>query len=152
VQYDPVLAKWMMMYGCFDDKALYNPRNRRGIFLRMADAPWGPWTEPQLVFDPGNGGYCYFMHRQDAKCSAGAPNPADLGLRDDNDPEKNKWGGEYDACLLPPRYNKYSDGSLTLYWVMSTWNPYQVVLMKTDISRPPWWKRFVMKDRTPMGR
>jgi hypothetical protein len=153
VQYDRVLAKWMMMYGCGNDPAIYNPRNGRGIFLRMADAPWGPWTSPQLVFDPGNRGYCYFMHRQDAgPCPAGSPNPADLGFRDDKDPEKNAWGGEYDACLLPPRYDKYTGGSLTLYWVMSTWNPYQAVLMKTEIRRPPWWERLVMKDRARLER
>src|SRR5947209_5261722 len=53
VQYDPVLAKWMMMYGCFQDAPDFNTHNGRGIFLRMADSPWGPWTPPLLVFDPG---------------------------------------------------------------------------------------------------
>src|SRR5947209_15523085 len=136
-----------MLYGCGVVPSIYNRPNGRGIFLRMADSPLGPWTPPLLVFDPGNG-YCSFMHRQDAACPVGSPNPADLGMRvGPNDPEHDAWGGEYDACLLPPRYNKYADGLLTLYWVMSTWNPYQVVLMKTDLRTPSWSQLLVKRKR-----
>jgi hypothetical protein len=141
VQYDSLLNKWLMLYACSNDLQIYNPRNGRGIFLRMADAPWGPWSMPRLVFDPGLG-YCHFMHAQYPNgCKPGSPNPADLGFRDGTDPGKNAWGGFYAAYLLPSRYNEYSEGRLTLYFVMSTWNPYQAVEMKTELRRPVWWER-----------
>lgn len=145
VQYDPVLKKWMMLYACADDPKIYNPRNGRGIFLRTADAPWGPWSSPRLVFDPGSA-YCRFMHSQDpSRCPPGSPNPADLGWAV-NDRHESAWGGEYDSFLLPPRYNQYRDGRLTFYFVMSTWNPYQVVLMRTDMRRPVWWERLSIRN------
>jgi hypothetical protein len=141
VQYDSLLNKWRMLYACGDNPQFTNPRNGRGIFLRMADAPWGPWSVPRLVFDPAQG-YCHFMHAQGGcGCKPGAPNPADLGVRDPQNAGKNAWGGEYAAFLLPSRYNEYAEGRLTLYFVMSTWNPYQVVQMKTELRRAVWWKR-----------
>jgi len=150
VQYDSSLKKWMMMYACGNDPQIYNPRNGRGIFLRMADAPWGPWSSPRLVFDPGTG-YCRFMHAQDPSgCAAGSPNPADLGFRVPGNAKKNAWGGEYASFLLPPRYNEYADGRLSLYFVMSTWNPYQVVEMKTEIRTAVWWERLVFKFFDPV--
>ena len=86
------------------------------------------------------------MHAQDNRCAGATPNPADLGSRDANDPANTAFGGEYAPFILPARYNEHADGRLTLYFAMSTWNPYQVVQMKTDLERPtsPWWKRLLI--------
>ena len=52
-------------------------------------------------------------------------------------PTKRGWGGEYAPILLPSRYAKVSTNEATLYFLMSTWNPYQVMLMKTQVTRRP---------------
>jgi hypothetical protein len=44
------------------------------------------------------------------------------------------WGGEYDSFLIPS-YTRVSGNETRLYFVMSTWNPYQVVLMRTSVFR-----------------
>jgi Domain of unknown function (DUF4185) len=157
VQYVKSLQKWMMLYTC-DNNPNYNPNNGRGIFLRTADLPWGPWSAPRRVFDP-NIGYCHFMHKQEKEqepepCDKGAPNPADEGVRDP-DITKRAWGGEYAPFLLPQRYFKTDGNTMTFYFVMSTWNPYQVVLMKTQMQPAPWWDSIYVLNRplflVPLG-
>ena len=42
---------------------LYNAAKPRGINMRSAPAPWGPWSKEAVVFDPWkDGGYGEFMH------------------------------------------------------------------------------------------
>jgi Domain of unknown function (DUF4185) len=123
--------KWVMLYACGGGDG-YNRENRRGVHLRTADAPWGPWSPPQLVFNPEDG-YCHFMHHQ----SSCAPNPGDKGFVDLM-AGKLQYGGEY-APFLMPGYTKVDGDTTSLYFVMSTWNPYQVVLMRTRVRPPRWW-------------
>jgi hypothetical protein len=127
--------KWMMLYACGGGPD-YNPNQIRGIYLRTADTPWGPWSEPQRIFDPAQG-YCRFMHSKDP-CAAGLPNPGDDGWQETdaagNPKGEQMWGGEY-APFLIPSYTKVDGDTTSLYWVMSTWNPYQAVLMRTR-ARP----------------
>ena len=111
---------------------------------REASAPIELFNCGQTPSDPGQG-YCHFTHAQDSSRCTDSPNPADLGVRD-ADPKKNAWGGEYASFLLPSQYDEYADGRLTLYFVMSTWNPYQVVEMKTEFRRPVWWKRLLINE------
>lgn len=45
------------------------------------------------------------------------------------------WGGEYGGYVIEP----FTTGDATntqIYWVMSTWNPYQSVLMMSEIGSP----------------
>ncbi|HEY8073675.1 MAG TPA: DUF4185 domain-containing protein, partial [Labilithrix sp.] len=51
------LGAWLMTYNCSAP---------RGIVLRIATAPTGPWTDPRLVFDPGAIGYEKFMHARES--------------------------------------------------------------------------------------
>ncbi len=115
------LGKWVMFYNCAFP---------RGINMRSADAPWGPWSEGEVIFDPwDDGGYCAFMHvsYQDRNCDS----VQDPG-RDD------EWAGEYGPYIIPeggiiPSLARTHDGVTTVYFVMSTWNPYAVMLMKTEL-------------------
>ena len=48
----------------------------------------------------------------------------------------HEWGGEY----APYQYRHWAKGdeaagSTTIYFNMSTWNPYQVVLMEAKLNR-----------------
>ncbi|MFQ5593550.1 MAG: DUF4185 domain-containing protein [Anaerolineae bacterium] len=115
VAWNPFLRRWLMLYNCADP---------RGINFRVADQPWGPWSEAQVLFHPWeDGGYCHFMHVswESQNCDSV------------HDPgRQNVWGGEYGPYLIP-RYAVGDDSRTTIYYVMSTWNPYNVVLMKSTL-------------------
>jgi uncharacterized protein DUF4185 len=116
----------------------YNSGNPRGITLRHAPQPWGRWSEAHTIFDPGWGsgpsqpvgaGYGRFMHIpwNVAKVDNVQDDAFLSGRRD------NTWGGEYG----PYQITRFSTGETNqvcdLYYTMSTWNPYQSMLMRTRI-------------------
>jgi hypothetical protein len=104
---------------------LYNSSKPRGIVMRSAARPWGPWSEAVVVFDPWRDkGYGHFMHI-----------PSSSGRRKDSvgDPGRDAtWGGEYGPYLMA-RYTVATPGGCRIYYTMSTWNPYQVVVMQSDL-------------------
>lgn len=117
--WNPFLQKWLMLFNC---------ENPRGIILRSSDAPWGPWSEPTVVFQPwDDGGYCNFIH-------------ASWEFRNcDNlhgSGRQNIWGGSY-APYQIHSLARGQEGETTIYFVMSTWNPYQVVLMRSTLRLAP---------------
>lgn len=106
---------------------LYNASNPRGITMRSSATPWGPWSEGTVVFDPWrDNGYGHFMHIQS-------------GFKSDrsdtvNDPGREaEWGGEYGPYVMA-RFTTGSAGRCRIFYTMSTWNPYQVVVMQTDLK------------------
>ncbi|MBV9852735.1 MAG: DUF4185 domain-containing protein [Armatimonadetes bacterium] len=106
---------------------LYNSYSPRGIIMRSAATPWGPWSEGTVVFDPWrDGGYGHFMH---------VPTSVKADTRDAvNDPGREaEWGGEYGPYLMA-RFTTGGKGHCRLFYTMSTWNPYQVVVMQTDLK------------------
>lgn len=117
VSYNPFIKRWILMYNC---------GNPRGINVRTAENPWGPWSNPQVIFHPwDDNGYCHFMHTSwtHDKCDA---------VHDTN--RENVWGGEYG----PYQFEHFATGddtSTTIYFTLSTWNPYTVVLMKAGLRK-----------------
>jgi hypothetical protein len=108
---------------------LYNSKEPRGITMRSANAPWGPWSEGSVVYQPWrDNGYGHFVH-----VSARSE-----GVKDAlSDPKRdNVWGGEYGPYIMA-RYTRGSDGWCRIYYTMSTWNPYQVVVMQSDLRFGP---------------
>jgi hypothetical protein len=120
VTYNPYIRKWIMLYNsCCATET-------RGINLRTADESWGPWSDVKVVFNPyDDGGYCHFMHTSwtTSVCDS------------IHDPGRhNESGGEYG----PYQYENLATGNdsmTTVYFNMSTWNPYTVVLMKTTLKK-----------------
>ena len=119
VSYNKFIRRWIMLYNDFD--------YYRGINMRTAKNPWGPWSAPQTIFEPwGDGGYCQFMHIT-----------WDIQNCDDNyDAVAGPYvsGGEYG----PMQFEDMATGnafSTTIYFTMSTWNPYTVVLMKATLHK-----------------
>jgi hypothetical protein len=45
----------------------------------------------------------------------------------------NDWGGEYGPYIIS-RFTTGGNGACRIYYTMSTWNPYQVVVMQTDLA------------------
>ena len=101
--WNPFLQRWLLVYQA-------SHRGIGGIWLRSAKWPWGPWSEPQLLFDNEQGHL----------------------LRD---PFIDPGGAAY-APYIISRYNKWDSLSqrATIYYTMSTWKPYQVMLMKSQLQ------------------
>ena len=104
---------------------LYNAGSPRGINARVAEHPWGPWSDPVVVFDPGwaGSGYGEFMHVRDAPDGLSDPG------RD------HEWGGEYGPYVIDRYTRALPGGRAAVYFTMSTWNPYNVVEMAMIIHR-----------------
>ena len=106
---------------------LYNAGNPRGITMRIAPKPRGPWSEGQVVLDPWkDGAYGKYMHIS-AKFSGG---PRD-SLSDPG--RENEWGGEYGPYLIP-RLTRGDASRCRIYYTLSTWNPYQTILVESEIG------------------
>jgi hypothetical protein len=105
---------------------LYNAGTPRGINARVAQFPWGPWSEPVIVFDPALG-YGKFMHVKGANDGLSDP-----GREQDS-------GGEYGPYLID-RFTKAVPSTdpntlrAQIYFVLSTWNPYNTVLMTATLQ------------------
>lgn len=102
---------------------LYNAGEPRGIIGRAATTPWGPWGDPVVVFDPRwpGVGYGQFMH------AANGSDPL-------SDPGRgHEWGGEYGPYLIERFTTEVDERAAQIYFLLSTWNPYNTVLMTATI-------------------
>ncbi len=128
VAYNKFIRRWVMFYNS-DDAA-------RGINFRTARQPWGPWSSNQVLLEPwGAGAYGQYFH-VDWNWSV-SDNVQNAG-RD------YEFGGEYGPYMFKELATG-SDNRTTIYFTMSSWNPYVSLLMKTElqvtntpvITRPP---------------
>lgn len=106
---------------------LYNASNPRGITLRSAATPWGPWSEGTVIFDPWQDkGYGHFMHIP----TNDRAHPSDSL----SDPRREaEWGGEYGPYVMA-RYTAGTAAGCSIFYTLSTWNPYQVVILHSDLK------------------
>jgi hypothetical protein len=111
VTWNAPLRLWLM---------LYNAGSPRGVNARVSRHPWGPWSAPVVVFSPdwADVGYGALMHVRN-----GPDGVSDPGREDE-------WGGEYGPYVID-RYTRALPGNrCAVYFVMSTWNPYNTVEMR----------------------
>lgn len=119
-------CEWIETLDCW--VLLYNSGEPRGITMRTAAQPWGPWSEGQVIMQPdGDQAYGNFMHVN--------WNQEKVDLFSDRGREY-EWGGEYGPYLIP-RFTRGTADRCELYYTMSTWNPYQVVLMRSTVGNLP---------------
>ncbi|HLF78952.1 MAG TPA: DUF4185 domain-containing protein [Dehalococcoidia bacterium] len=120
VQYVRDLGLWI---------AVYDSRSPRGIVLRYAQEPWGPWSSAQIIFEPiKDDAWGVFIHNP--------KEPADgLGgpVIGPNADAMRTQGGYY-APYLIERFTRVENDQLTLQYVLSTWNPYVVVRMRSSLA------------------
>ena len=116
------LSLWLMTY---DTRATPN-----GIAFSYSRMPWGPWSSPQILFNAiRDGGLGKFIHDVRARAADdGLAGPV-LGPKNQTHPESVR-GGAY-APYVVERWTKVQGSQLDLYYVLSTLNPYVVVLMKS---------------------
>ncbi len=125
VIYSSELRLWLMAY----DGGRQKPATA-GVYVCYAPEPWGPWSAPQLVFNATRDhGLGEFIH------DPSLPPPGD-GLTGPtiggNDPATTR-GGDY-APELIERFTRVQGDMLSISYLMSTWNPYTVVRMRSDLS------------------
>jgi hypothetical protein len=117
------LGLWLMT---FDSR----PPAPRGVLFSYAPAPWGPWSECQVIFDAvRDGAFGKFIHDPDLRPDDGLAGPV-IG-KGTADPGTVR-GGAY-APYVVERWTKLQGSELLLYFVLSTWNPYVVVLMTSRL-------------------
>jgi hypothetical protein len=127
VTYSTDLGLWLMT---FDGGA--QSQTTIGVYFSYAAEPWGPWSEPQLIFNPKReGAVGTFIH--DPKV---LPNPPGDGLNGPtigaNDPRTTP-GATY-APYTIERFTRVSGNKLSIYYTISTWNPYTIVEMRSDFT------------------
>jgi hypothetical protein len=109
VRFYPAIGRYMMM-------AQEGTPTRNQIVARFAPAPEGPWSESVVVADMGDPGW-----RATYCCTADACNGQQLFHCD--------RAGFYGTYLLPD-VKKNADGSFDASFLMSTWDPYNVALIR----------------------
>ena len=115
------LGMWLMLHNC-----------ARGISARVALAPWGPWSTPTEILGADDDVACRLVMT-----------PEGCGNRRDFWPNKHKNGkfvaGGFYAPYVLNRYTSAAAGNgsgrrSTIYWVVSSWNPYEVSVMRTTLQ------------------
>jgi Domain of unknown function (DUF4185) len=140
VRWNSILKRWVLMY-------CNGPEDPIGgtVCLRVSRTPWGPWSQRWLVLDWIQDGLGYrenlggrdkrgwFIHDGVYPEKEKEIFPPE-GLGDNIIPRPGTGGGAAYAPYQLPRYTERSPAGATLYFLLSTWNPYQVVLMRHEIN------------------
>ncbi len=115
VAYNKFIRRWVMFYNSDDA--------HRGINFRTARQPWGPWSTTQVLLDPWAGAYGQYFHI-----------PWDWTIMDNvqNPGREYVFGGEYGPYMFKELATG-GDNRTTIYFTMSSWNPYVSLLMKTEL-------------------
>ena len=118
------LRMWLMTY---DRRTQPN-----GIAFSYSKTPWGPWSEPQILFNPvRDRGFGRFIHNPLRRNDDGLEGPV-LGRRNGVNAEEVRGGAS--APYVVERWTKVHGSEIELYYLMSTMNPYVVVLMKSRLQ------------------
>jgi len=130
VIYSTNLNLWLMTY---DGGRNTGPLKTQttGIYFASAPQPWGPWSQPQLIFnkyrDHGAGVFIYDPATNDAALAGPV-----IG----QNVAANTPGGEF-APIMIERFTRIATNTLFIYYTMSTWNPYTVVKMRSAFGIAP---------------
>jgi hypothetical protein len=117
------LGLWLMTYD--------SREHDRGIAFSYSRTPWGPWREPQIIFNAiRDGALGKFIHDPRSNPNDGLAGPV-IGRGKANPDAVH--GGAY-APYVVERWTRLRGAELDLYYVLSTWNPYVVVLMKSRLQ------------------
>ncbi len=122
------LNLWLMAY----DAGWKNAQEPNGIYFTYASQPWGPWAEPQLIFESSRDhGYGAFIHDQSLK-----PCPPGDGLLGpllvSQDP--CTVAGVAFAPHLIGRFTRIAGNQVKIYYTMGSFNPYTVVKMRSQFT------------------
>jgi hypothetical protein len=157
VSYNKNLSLWLMTWdGGRQTGAL------GGIYFSYASAPWGPWSQPENIYNPcfahvyyqGFGDFIHYSHNaKDDLCAdlgvtvtndsgpagpiIGADGSPFLGANENTGETAMSRNGTVYAPFQIERFATVQDGLLSIYFNMATWNPYTVVLMQSNFTIAP---------------
>jgi hypothetical protein len=153
LQYLPELGLWLMTWDGGRQKAA-----EPGIYFSAASAPWGPWSTPQLIYNPcdahhygqGFGDFIHYTVGTDDPCKGDVDDgagPAGPIIGTGGDPffgtapsdgatAMTRRGAVY-APDMVPGLTSLNGNILSIDYNMSTWNPYAVVLMESNFAVAP---------------
>ena len=123
VTWNAALGTWLLLYNCSAGQ----------VEARIAPDPWGPWSKPITLIAPGDPGVPCKLVQSAAGCT-GLVNYWTLPG------STNPWPGFFYAPFVMDRYTENVPQSTpllrraTIYWLVSTWNPYQVSVMRSTIE------------------
>jgi len=117
VTWNAALRAWLLVYNCGIDV----------IEARTAPEPWGPWSAPTVILSP--------THDPSVVCTlimspSGCPG------------HRSGVGGAFYASFVMNRFTQDvtaggANKRATIYWLVSTWNPYNVVVMQSTLELVP---------------
>jgi hypothetical protein len=118
VEWDSFVQSWVMLYNCTDDSGA----NPRGIWMRTAPQPWGPWSAAQTVFSSKKDGFCVVID------NTGCPAPYN-----------GDAGGDYgpyfiDGWTTGSAATAKAAATSTFYYTVDTFHPYGQVIEKSTIA------------------
>lgn len=122
VTWNAPLQVWLLLYNC-------GPLTRT-IEARFAPEPWGPWSEPTTILSAADPDVVCTLIMDDHFCN---------GTRRDSWGSANVPGILY-APFVMNRFTKDETPAggqpkrATIYWLLSTFNPYAVTVMKTKLE------------------
>jgi uncharacterized protein (TIGR03437 family) len=142
--YSEQLGLWLMT---FDGGR--GSSSTTGTYFAYAPQPWGPWSAPQRIFNDcrdkalGNFIFYYYATATGNFCPTAmpagvtsAPNsagPAGPTISPANNDPQTTRGGAY-APQMVQRFTEIGGSTLKIFYTLSTWNPYAVVLMESDFA------------------
>lgn len=126
VRKHPSKALYFMAYNCGQKST--DPFNRIPLYvqLRAAHSPQGPWSAPVTIMTTQPGHEAGYIKKQ----SNDGRGEAHLNIYPDR-----QQGDIYGPYLIPSWFRDGAAGEIELVYTLSTWNPYQVQLMKTTITQ-----------------
>lgn len=123
VNYLAALGLWLMTYDGGRQSQATN-----GIYFSYAAQPWGPWSQPQLIFNQSrDNGLGVFIYSPNSNPTG----PAGPTIGDN--PPTTTHGANYAPGMIG-RFTRINGDTLSLSYTMSTFNPYTVVRMKSDFK------------------
>jgi hypothetical protein len=162
VKYNKALSLWLMTWD-----GGQQPGAVGGIFFSYASAPWGPWSTPQNIYNAceahtygqGYGDFIRFTG-DPSGCAALLEPPATLsspsgpkgpiigtagddpfyGLVTQSDGQTQSAATRRGGIYAPFQIGSFASvvgDALSIYFNMSTWNPYTVVLMESNFTIAP---------------
>jgi Domain of unknown function (DUF4185) len=124
VTWNAPLRIWLLLYSC-------TPLT---VEARFAPEPWGPWSPPTILISvvQSPGVVCTLI-----QSAAGCP-----GLQNYQTlPNGAPWPGAFYAPFVMDRFTQDATPPgpgqpkrATIYWLLSTWNPYVVVVMQSTLE------------------
>lgn len=131
VTYNKALRTWLLLYVCGPFR----------VEARTAPEPWGPWSPPtvlmSLLHDPGI--VCTLIMDPAPSQPGCGPTKANYWLFTGHDP-----GGFFYAPFAMERFTQDvtppdagGTRTATIFWLVSTWNPYQAIVMQSTLQLAP---------------